>query len=214
MSIIIEDKSDIELLSYFFEQFYLSNQMKECVAESEDDTDLQNRINNIEKWCREQADAKKNFAKKMLEISRKVEKISNLVSEIEMENITPKDDATAKPTTYRHYGDSYVNRIPHIKSMNGDGSFVLKSGVVAKWTIKDILFLKKEIPNVEKNFKELSYKTKFSEHTVGGLCCAIEYGYFDEYLNEWEQIDADNTYGNWKPEIENNPQKRIEKGMI
>lgn len=39
-------------------------------------------------------------------------------------------------------------------------------------------------------------------------------GDFDKYFNEWEQIQADQTFKKgWKPVIENNPEKRVEQGI-
>lgn len=70
MSIIIEDKEDIELLLFFFEQFNVGK-----------DYDLQKRINQIEKWTVEQANAKGNFARNLLNLEKKVNQILKLVSE-------------------------------------------------------------------------------------------------------------------------------------
>ena len=70
MSIIIEDKDDIELLLFFFEQFNVGK-----------DYDLQKRINQIEKWTVEQANAKGNFARNLLNLEKKVNQILELVSE-------------------------------------------------------------------------------------------------------------------------------------
>ena len=70
MSIIIEDKEDIELLLFFFEQFNVGK-----------DYDLQKRINQIEKWTVEQANAKGNFARNLLNLEKKVNQILELVSE-------------------------------------------------------------------------------------------------------------------------------------
>lgn len=70
VSIIIEDKEDIELLLFFFEQFNVGK-----------DYDLQKRINQIEKWTVEQANAKGNFARNLLNLEKKVNQILKLVSE-------------------------------------------------------------------------------------------------------------------------------------
>ena len=129
-------------------------------------------------------------------------------------------DATAEETnvpttTHRQYSKSIYNKMPTLKGMNHDGSFVIGKGRHSKWTIDDILFLKKEIPNLSKSFTELADKIGYSDDTIARLCCAIENGLFDEYLKEWRRMDEKRHFGNWKPTpIINNPQKRRENGMV
>ena len=81
MSIIIEDKDDIELLLFFFEQFNLSKKFMPTKADVDADADLHSRINKIEKWTVEQANAKGNFARNLLNLEKKVNQILELVSE-------------------------------------------------------------------------------------------------------------------------------------
>ena len=214
MSIIIENKEDIELLIEFFKLFNTSN------IEAQEDDDLRERVNQIDKWKVEQSDAKKNLAKTLLKVDLRVKKIEEFLDN-DVAFVKVGTDATAEEinvpakATYRQYSKSIYNKMPTLKGMNRDGSFAIGNGRHSKWTIEDILFLKKEIPNLSKSFTELADKLGYSDDTIARLCCAIENGLFDKYFNEWEQIQGDTVYGNWKSTpIINNPQKRRENGMV
>lgn len=144
-----------------------------------------------------------------------VEKYGEIVKEHildEEEVTTPDKIKTNKKDTIRKYPESLRNRKPHLLMLRKDGTFKLKNGMISKWNINHILYLKKLIPQTQLNMEDIAEKVKLTYYMTVRLCCAIEDGDFDKYFDEWEQINANNTYGNWKPSIENNPQKRKEKG--
>lgn len=124
-------------------------------------------------------------------------------------------DKPVKPKTdkklIRTYSEGIVNTMPKIKEMKPNGQFVLKSGKIAGYDINTILRLKKLI-TTDSSFIKIGEKIGLSNSTISRVCCAIEYGLFDKYINEWEQIQMKKHYRNWKPNIENNPEKRKEKG--
>ena len=72
MSIIIENKDDIELLLDFFRLFNVPADK----VEAETDDDLRDRVNQIDKWIVEQADAKKNFARELLAVKSELKNIT------------------------------------------------------------------------------------------------------------------------------------------
>lgn len=112
----------------------------------------------------------------------------------------------------RHYPPTTVTAMPKIRELTPEGKLILKSGKIAGYNINTILKLKKLIPT-DLSFIKIGAKVGLSNSTVSRVCCAIEYGVFDKYLNEWEQIQANKFYKKNKNNlIENNPQKRKEKG--
>ena len=214
MSIIIENKEDIELLLEFFKLFDNSDK-----TEAQNDDDLRERINQIDKWKVEQSDAKKNLAKTLLKVDLRVKKIEEFLDK-DVAFVKVDTDATAEEinvpakTTYRKYSKE-CEPFTNIKGLNEDGTFSQKRGKKISFTIQDILKLKRLIPETEEypNFKSLEEIVQVND--IPRICHCIEIGFFDEYLNEWEQIQANQYYGNWKPNsILNNPQKRKENGMV
>lgn len=205
--ITIENKNDIELLLELSELFNFA-------TKSEDkDTYLDNLLNQMNDLKVKQANAKNDFAKELLSFKLELKEIKKDLADVKLEIFTENDEECSL-NTYRQYPQSIYEQMPLVIKMNKDGSFLTRRGT-AKWNIEDILFLKKEIPNVNKSFKELSEKLGYSEHTIHRLCCAIEHNHFERYLHEWEQIQADTFYKeNHIVPIQNNPQKRKENGMI
>ena len=102
--------------------------------------------------------------------------------------------------------------------LNEDGTFIQKKGKQVKFDINDVLKLKKAIPDTIKypTWNALTEIVKLDAgKTMPRVCQSIENGYFDEYIKEWEQIQANKFYNNTKPvPVINNPQKRRENGRI
>lgn len=153
------------------------------------------------------------------------ENINNIVDElnsIRKELNNAKKPATSiTKNTIRQYGETQKQRCPRVSKLNKDGTFKLKNskvnGGVSKWTIKDLLKIKNRIPEKEKypSWTSIGEDLQVSAFTAQNLGYGIEMGYFDKYFNEWEQLQANEFYGNFKQELtENNPQKRKEKGMM
>jgi len=151
--------------------------------------------------------------------------IDNVVDElncIRKELNNAKKPATSiTKNTIRQYGETQKQRCPRVSKLNKNGTFQLKNsrvnGGVSKWTIKDLLKIKNRIPEKEKypSWTSISEDLQVSAFTAQNLGYGIEMGYFDKYFNEWEQLQANKFYGNFKQELtENNPQKRREKGMM
>ena len=87
------------------------------------------------------------------------------------------------------------------------------------WNINTLLKLREYMKEYDKypSQKKLAKAIGVNPTSLIELGYYILNGDFDKYFNEWEQIQADNTfkkYGNWKPTIENNPEKRKEKGYV
>lgn len=168
-------------------------------------------INNLTR----QADENYNLIIKQEKCIKQLVKIVDKYGEIVKEHLLDEEETTPPVnSSYRKYSTSIRKRKPKLIRLNKDGKFTLKNGKLSKWNINDILYLKKLIPQTHLKTNKLSEKTGLKENTVLRLCCAIEDGDFDKYLREWEQINADNTYGNWKPEIINNPEKRRENNYV
>lgn len=224
MSIIIEDKDDIELLLFFFEQFDLSEKFMPVKADVDADADLQSRINKIEKWTVEQADMRKKFARKVFLVEKKVNKIIDLLEEYEEKQseekvvkreIVPNSESKFVQNCVRQYSVKYLKLLPKIKHLREDGYFMLGNNTKSKYTIQDVLKLKNSLEDISLSFKDLGRKIGVSEFTARIVCLAIEVGLFDSYFSEWEQLQANQFYRDWKPPIiENNPQKRKENGMV
>ena len=112
----------------------------------------------------------------------------------------------------RHYSASIIKQAPHPVKLKSNGKFILASGKESTWNIHNLLKLKKLIPT-ELNMTEIAEKVGIGTTTANYLCYSIEAGIFDKFFNEWEQIQADKMYKkDWKPILENNPEKRKEKG--
>ena len=129
MSIIIENKEDIELLLEFFKLFDNSDKI-----EAQEEDDLRERVNQIDKWRVEQSDAKKNFAKTLLKVDLRVKKIEEFLNN-DVAFVKVDTDATAEETnvpaktTYRKYSKE-CEPFTNIKGLNKDG---WKN--VGKWTM-------------------------------------------------------------------------------
>lgn len=123
-----------------------------------------------------------------------------------------------KEKTIRNYSNSVKMNLPKIIKFNKDGTFIVgrKNGRQAKWTIETLLQLRKYI-KTPITLKEISQKLNLDSSTCNRLMYCIELGKFDQYFDEWEQIKANSFYDSIKANnvkfIENNPQKRKEKGM-
>jgi len=118
--------------------------------------------------------------------------------------------------TYRNIKKNYNINMNNIKGLNSKGEFEkTNAGRKFKWNIQDIIQIKKLIPKIKEypTVTSISKETKLSKATVSDLVYLIENGYFDKYLNEWEQMEADKMFGDWKPVIQNNPEKRQEAGI-
>ena len=83
MSIIIENAEDIELLLEFFRVFNVAN-----INES----DLRDRVNQIDKWIVEQADAKGNLAKELAVVKSELESIKEILDTLPMEVYSVNED--------------------------------------------------------------------------------------------------------------------------
>ena len=123
---------------------------------------------------------------------------------------------SAKPTirTYKKRQKPFL-----LRGLREDGTFKQSRGKPLSFTIHDVIRLKKLIPQVEEypNFIVLSEEMGLPHKTTIRLAYLIETGKMDKWLNKWEQMEANNfygKYGEWKPNFENNPQKRKEQGMV
>ena len=216
MSIIIENKEDIELLIEFFKLFNTSS------IEAQEDDDLRDRVNQIDKWKLEQANAKKNFAKELLKLNNKILHLENAIEELTTEKnqlpekkLKKQNEVQYVPHTLRKYSTHYLKLLPKVKSLTEDGHFILGKNRKSVYTIEDVLQLKTMINSTSLNFKQMGEKVGISEYTAITVCLGIEKGIFEKFFHEWEQMKADEFYGNWKPNnIVNNPQKRKENGMV
>ena len=116
----------------------------------------------------------------------------------------------------RVYNKEY--KMFNFTGLNEDGTFIQKKGKQVKFDINDVLKLKKAIPDTIKypTWNALTEIVKLDAgKTMPRVCNLIENGYFDEYIKEWEQIQANKFYNNTKPvPVINNPQKRRENGRI
>ena len=148
--------------------------------------------------------------KKLISIVEKYTKILN----IKKDTKNGHNSDIIKENTIRKYPYSIRKHKPKVVVLRNDGTFKLKNGTISKWNINHLLYLKKLIPKTELNINQIADKVKLKQNTVMRLCCGSEEGDFDTYFDEWEQINANNTYGNWKPQIVNNPQKRRENGYV
>ena len=137
----------------------------------------------------------------------------------EISNSEDEETSDLKDTTYRQIVGCDLN-INNIESMTEEGYFKRKTECRGRrtysWNIKHLLLIKKLIPKIDEfpSMKSISKKVGLSSSTVSDLVYCIEKGWFNKYFNEWEQIEAKKMNYNWKPKVENNPQKRVEKGMI
>ncbi len=209
MSIIIENKEDIELLIEFFKLFNTSENGVQ------NDDDLRDRVNQIDKWRVEQSDTKKNLAKTLLKVDLRVKKIEDCLKNNVAFGVDAEETVSTKRTTYRKYSQKTIDNLPQIKSLRNDGYFILGRKKQSVYSIEDVLRLKSLIPQLEVNFEKMGELIGVSDYTARIICCAIEHGIFDRWFKEWEQIQANKFYGNWKPNsIVNNPQKRKENGMV
>lgn len=166
-------------------------------------------------------------SEKMLEILKLMNKpkvdVSVDISDTDAMDKPKKENkpVKTKKTENRHRQYSYANsiRLANLEGLNKDGKFYRKTGCRGKpyfkWDITHLLKLKDIIPKTNEypTIKSISNKVGLSTITCSDLICLIEDGYFDKFFNEWEQIQADKMYKNdWKPILENNPEKRKEKG--
>jgi hypothetical protein len=108
---------------------------------------------------------------------------------------------------YHNLCNSCNNRIEHVEDIIN-----LKNHFEGKFTKRNIVDLGYSKPYSDALVREL-LDEKLILKNDKAYCFNDEC--FDEYLNEWEQIQANQYYGNWKPNsILNNPQKRKENGMV
>lgn len=211
--ITINDVEDIELLQLFFEAFnVLPTEAEETISTEEIEEIVERKFKVMEEDFFKKLDARLNQHMIMIEesIASKYLKKSNGVKK---EAVKPKS-----PVTVRKYRKKYKPFT--LKGLNDDGTFIQARGKPLIYNIRDILALKKLIPMVDEypSFSSLCKKVGLRDvRTVQRLCYLIETGKFDKYINQWEQMEANNfygKYGEWKPRFENNPQKRKEKGMV
>jgi len=211
--ITIKDIEDIELLQLFFEAFNGdSMHLEELTSKKEIEEMVENKFKVMEEEFFRKMDAR--FKQHMIMIEEAIaSKYLKKSTEIKKEAVKPKS-----PSTVRKYRKKYKPFI--LKGLNDDGTFIQTRGKPLIYNIRDILALKKLIPMVDEypSFSSLCKKVGLHDvRTVQRLCYLIETGEFDKYINQWEQMEANNfygKYGEWKPRFENNPQKRKEKGMV
>lgn len=209
--ITIENEEDIRLLISFFEAFNMELLYKK--SEDTQDGNLSERINKIESDLREKADFNVKIAKDILQMKSELNKLHsiNLEENIEPTIIEIEEDS---PVTIRKYGKRIIDEFPKIKALTKEGYFIFESNRTSVWNITDVLRIKKLLPKTEYTFEMMGKKIGFSSYTAKTICCGIEFGYFDKWFKEWEQLQANNFYGKWKPVMQNNPQKREEMGMM
>ena len=146
-----------------------------------------------------------NNTEKIIELEEQVKKLT-----VKEPVITKNKKVEGK------YNVKYPSSIsyPKVQLLYHNGYFKLSNNHTSPYTINDILKLEKALKK-GKDIFELTQLVKVGKPTVLRICYGIEQGYYDKYINEWEQIQANKFQQNVKPvEIENNPQKRKEKGMI
>lgn len=189
--ILINTMEDIEALSVIMDNFSIKRRVEKTATKPVDNS-LNERLENLEK------------------------KMDVLYNHFVVEK-TEADDSESMPTTIRKYSKTQEKNLPKVYSLREDGHFNIGKNKISKYSIEDLLLLKRLIPRKECGFKEMGMKIGVSDFTVKMLCYGVETGYFDKYFNEWEQLKANQFFkkkSNWKGIVENNPQKRKEKGMV
>lgn len=160
-------------------------------------------------------------------LTNAVKKQLNLIQDLNKDETITFDELPSKPTKKDEdvivaYGKKWKLRgqvhLENIMGLSNDGKFITKTRSLT-WDINTLLRLKKCMKQNEKypTASKLAKAVGVNATNVIELGYYILNGDFDKYFNEWEQIQADNTfkkYGNWKPNIENNPEKRKEKGYV
>ena len=71
-----------------------------------------------------------------------------------------------------------------IKNLDKNGKFILGTGIESKYSIYDILKLKKYLPDLNLTYVDLGDMIGVSHATAKILCCAIEDGFFDKWFDE------------------------------
>lgn len=157
--------------------------------------------------------------KKLISIVEKYSKLFEIKKSAVPDKIKPNKEK-AEYSMIKAYGKNwtcynYLN-LKNIIKFDNKGNFLRegRGDHKYKWNIYTLLKLKELMKKEDEypTLNKLASKIGLSSTTVNELGYYILNGDFDKYFDEWEQIDANNTYGNWKPSIENNPQKRKEKG--
>ena len=169
---------------------------------------------NNEKWLHT-FDLQETIGKMQTVDINNTQKIIEL--EEQVKKLTVKEPVIIKNKKVEgKYNVKYPSSIsyPKVQLLYHNGYFKLSNNHTSPYTINDILKLEKALKK-GKDIFELTQLVKVGKPTVLRICYGIEQGYYDKYINEWEQIQANNFQSRVKPvETENNPQKRKEKGMI
>lgn len=132
------------------------------------------------------------------------EKIEELSEQVGL--LMPKNKSEKPPKRYRKYSPSIQNPA-QIKDVDKTGALYTVRGK-AKYTIYDLLKLKKYIPQTEKypTFKSLAEVTGINVSTVTRLSLGIEDNYYDHIFKKWSKLQSEPLQR--KKFVENNPEKR------
>lgn len=161
-------------------------------------------------------------------VTQKFDKIiiGNTEKEIKEEVVSVKTKKPAKTKNHsndskftRKYSKTAKKNLPKtITKMTDDGHFILShNSKKTQYGIQSILKLRKLL--FDKNpmsFREMSELVpEITKSQIPSFCYGVESGFFDKYINDWEQRQANKFYSNATKTIEpvNNPEKRKSMGM-
>ena len=152
----------------------------------------------------------------VLVLKNKVKQLQNIQKETLNLLETDEDEKTKKKTKNntiingRTYNKSTIDALPQYKGINEKGYFIVGNGSLSKYDIDTVLKIKK-LMKKNLSWKEIAGKCGLTANTVQYIGYGVETGVFDEYINENEQIQANNFYNKTNKNLTvNNPQKRKE----
>lgn len=146
--------------------------------------------------------------------------LSDVVKPKKQNNTVKPKVKKVKGNVINAYGRNWKSynqiNLNNITKLDENGNFLRKGRgkQMYTWNIKTLLKLREYM----KDYDKYPSQEKLAKAIGVNPTSLIELGYyilngdFDKYFNEWEQIQMNKTYGNWKPILENNPEKRKEKG--
>ena len=197
--ITIENKEDIKLLIEFVN---ILNVNEETTTSEPSEVDVKQEILELKHSLKMKADTIVKTHQRLLKVEKQLETI--------IQNQSTEEPSADTSTYVREYHQEYPE-YTNIKCLNKDGTFSNTKGKPFSFQIQDILKLQQLIPKIEEYPTWNSLQKVVKVNGVQRLCQMIEKGFFEKYLNEWEQLQADDFFGRWKPVVvENNPQKRRE----
>lgn len=184
--ITIENEEDIKLLIEFFRRFNVQIQ-KEDEKSSSIETEIK-------------------------EINLNLAEISQRLFKLEKQQVSPskqikESEHQTTQNTIRQYTKKTYKELPKIKKVTKDGKLIVHRGRTLIYNISDLQRLNQFIDS-DLTFSELSAKFGFSNPTIRVMCCGLETGHFDKWINLW------NAQYNHLPSknvpVVNNPEKRKE----